>query len=702
MTKVHAVQADLGIQVVSNIAEVLDARLLLNSCDNGLIDDTNNSKDAAMMTNFTDQHDLFRAYDIRGARQLFTQDFIHALGNAFARLYLGAPSKKLCLIDRTAQNQVVQTQNINNRSNHHLIQPNTVVIGYDARCNSDTIAHTLADILHRQGLTVIYLGLVTTPMMAFWAERYDGHGIMVTASHSKKDILGVKWLVGTASPSYEDIETLYQNLTLDSTTKPNNIPSNSFIHLPAETVAHTYIAAISHVMTHIHQPNVGEDSNKAHEQCLDKLAITVVIDCMHGATSNIAQPLFERFCQRVILLNDTPDGNFPSGNPDPTEPNRLAELQQTVMVHEADMGLAFDGDGDRLMIVDNRGKVVAPDHLLYLLAQVAMTERAVTDTDTETLTKSGTETVAPQVLFDVKCSHHLPHLLTRLGAVPVMTRTGSSLLRQQLAGERQAIFAGELSGHFIFNDGYFMAYDDAMYSGLRLLHWLTYTATVSQIEMPLLDYIANNNEADKKNDNAAQSKVINIKNGHSQPMTTGVWGEPKPLIAPFQLTDITQHLPLMVSTADHYLPLPTQSGHRCYIIEHLISFCHHLQELVQTNSHVTAPMSTTTPNKTVSATLSLTSPLTSCRCAHSAVQPTLAQAHELLPLGTRLSCIDGLRLDFEHGFGILRNSNTSHSLTVRFAGNSSADLQDVQARFVALCRPFHNSLAEQIATICPE
>ena len=690
--KAHAVPVDLGIQVVSSMTEALNARPLLNIGDNGLIDDDIDSKDAAMMTDFIDQQVLFRAYDIRGARQLFTQAFIHALGNAFARLYLGVPCEKISPTNRIARNPVARNpidhnQSPLSRSNYRSAQPNTIVIGYDARCSSDTIAHTLADILHHQGLTVIYLGLVTTPMMAFWAERYSGHGIMVTASHSKKDILGVKWIVGTASPSHEDIKALYQNLTLISTAKSANNANNSFVHLPAKTVARTYIAAINNVLNHIHQPNF----NKNHEQCLDKLAVTVVIDCMNGATSNIAQPLFERFCQKVILLNDSPNGNFPSGNPDPTEPNRLAELQQTVIVHEADMGLAFDGDGDRLMIVDNRGKVVAPDHLLYLLAQVAITERAVSDT--KTITKSSIETVAPQVLFDVKCSHHLPQLLTKLGAVPVMTKTGSSLLRQQLASERQAIFAGELSGHFIFSDGYFMVFDDAMYSGLRLLHWLTHTATVSQITC-----VASNNETSKTIANTANPKLINMENGHSPLMTTGVWGEPKPLVAPFQLTDITQHLPLMVSTADHYLPLPDHSGHRCSIIEHLISFCHHLQQLAQTDNEPKISTSIIMPNNTVTPVL----PFTSCRCAHSAVQPTLKHARELLPLGTRLSCIDGLRLDFEHGFGILRNSNTSHSLTVRFAGDSSADVKDIQARFVALCRPFHDSLAEQIATIRPE
>ena len=688
----------LDIQVVSNMTAALGTRSFV---DIWMTDDAvnyNDSKEAAVMTAFADQYELFRAYDIRGARQLFTQEFIQALGRAFAQLYLTVPYKSKNTLESltTGLSQAYPTSNKTtyNPAKHPLDQSNTVVIGYDARFNSDTIAHTLTHILHHYGLTVIHLGLVTTPMMAFWAERYDGHGIMVTASHSQKDTLGIKWLVNAASPSHKDIDTLYRNLSLKSASKPAIHFANRLVHLPVDTVANTYIEAIRKVLTHIHKPS--------NNRGLAKLNITLVIDCMHGATSNIAQALFERFCHKVILLNDTPNGDFPTGNPDPTEPNRLAELQQNVMVYEADMGLAFDGDGDRLMIVDNRGKVVAPDHLLYLLAQVAITERekATTNNVSNDASKEpDIRNIEPQVLFDVKCSHHLPKLLTALGAVPMMTKTGSSLLRRQLAGERQAIFAGELSGHFIFNDGYFIAYDDAMYSGLRLLHWLTYTATINQIPMitqPSTDTNINTN--DKVRNNTTANKDIDKQSEQRFPMTTGAWGEPKPLTAPFQLTDITQHLPLMVSTADHYLPLPQPAESHCSIIEHLIGFCHYLQQWVQTDCHseITTPIILSNEGITVPL------PLTSCRCVHSAAQSILAQAHELLPIGTRLSCIDGLRLDFDHGFGVLRKSNTSHSLTVRFAGDSFSDLRDIQSRFVALCRPFYNTLAEQIATICPE
>lgn len=599
------------------------------------------------MSDFAAQHSLFRAYDIRGDRQYFTPEFIEALGFAFATLYQA----------KVAASHAASATGVSN----------TVVIGYDVRCNSNTIADRLAYRLDACGLQVVRLGLVTTPMMAFWAEQYGGHGIMVTASHSAKNNLGIKWLIDNTSPSGGEIQQLYHQLVMPPlttscrahcaispnthATSPNSPPTDTphkhMITLPAHTVASDYIDAIAQIFARIHP-------NKART----KFNFRLVIDCMHGATSSFAHTLFSSFFTHVTMLNDLPNGNFPTGNPDPTEPNRLAELQQTVIVTEADLGLAFDGDGDRLMVVDNSGKVIAPDNLLYLLAQVALSERPL-----KTTTPRTHDTIAaPQVIFDVKCSHHLPILLKKLGAIPVMTRTGSSLLRQQLQRcADKAIFAGELSGHFIFNDGYHIAYDDAMYAGLRLLHWLLKTATPTNFGI-------------------TDPQII-----------TDVWGEPRDRTMPYTMTDITRHLPTLVSTADHYLPRPKGSACGCSLVRHLTNFCHHLQHLAeQAVQYERAPTQGT-------VTLAPT-----CDPMLTQVCLTPKQARQLLPLGTRLSCIDGIRLDFPHGFGVLRESNTSHSLTVRFAGDCSTDLQDVQARFVALCQPFDASIAAQIAAIRAE
>lgn len=608
------------------------------------------------MSFFANQRSLFRAYDIRGDEQYFTPDFLHALSVAFVRLYQRS----------SAAAKAMATSHCMGDTDCKIP---TVIVGYDVRRGSDDIAQMLATILQQQGLQVINLGLITTPMMAFWTEQYDGHGIMVTASHSAKGVLGIKWLVNNTSPSAQDIQTLYQDLSPALTTVApshnqhgidpsitltayeqtidNDLGSElSVISLPTDTVATPYIQAIAEVLTTLY-PKQNLFSTPKHPA--KKLNLTIVIDCMHGATSRIAKPLFNRFCQQVIILNDTPDGSFPMGNPDPTEPNRLAELQQTVIVHEADVGLAFDGDGDRLMVVDNLGKVINPDHLLYLLAKVAVTERlkplddALFD--------------APKVLFDVKCSHHLPILLSAMGATPVISKTGSSLMRQQLQClDSHIVFAGELSGHFIFNDGYFTAHDDAMYAGLRLLHWLAYTATIP----------------------------------NDRPTATfNAWGESIDQPRYYRLTDMTQRLPTLISTSDHYLPLAETTDKHSDIIKELAEFCAHLQHAVHASLDNNDDMLLELIN------------VSSCDCALNTPPFTVLQAKQLLPLGTRLTCIDGVRLDFSHSFGVLRQSNTSHSLTVRFAGDSIEDLQQVQARFVALCRPFDANLAKQIAAIIP-
>ena len=601
---------------------------------------------------FAAQHSLFRAYDIRGSRQHFTTDFIQALGYAFAHLYH------------------VQQDSDNKK--------NIVVIGYDVRRDSDVIAQNLATILSECGLQVIQLGLITTPMMVFWAEQYQGHGIIVTASHSARDVLGIKWLVNHQSPSVEDIQALYQQVTQQQLTvrsldnsmlEKSGLPkdglqengfkttdfqkvivkkdtqkgykalstprhvvdnpiSNQQMSLSPEQVAAHYIDAIVQVFKALYPHD--------NQSFLTKLDLVVVIDCMHGATSHIAPQLFDRFCHHVITLNDTPNGDFPAGNPDPTEPHRLKQLQQSVINHQADIGIAFDGDGDRLMIVDNIGKVVTPDYLLYLLAKVILTERPVACTQLQS---------PPQILFDIKCSHHLPKLLNELGAEPIISKTGSSLMRQQMQDSAgQIVFAGELSGHFIFNDSRFIVYDDAIYAALRLLHWLA----------------------------ADHSNSLN-------PTTN--------------LANIIYQLPNIVSTADHYLPLPVNASTDCSIIEQLTRLCVYLQQLIK----VTAPPPTQAEYQVLS-----TCQRTLCSCSIKSLPISIEQAKDLLPIGTTLSCIDGVRLDFAHGFGVLRQSNTSHNLTARFAGDSMAHLQDIQAKFAALCRPFDENLAAQIVAISPQ
>ena len=627
------------------------------------------------MPSFAAQQSLFRAYDIRGTNRYFTDAFVQALAHSFAQLY---SAESHHLTQALTQDIDANTADVTYSPDTTInVQDNTVaetivVIGYDMRHGSERIARILSSMLTQQGLRVIQLGLITTPMMAFWAEQHQGHGIIATASHSAKDILGIKWLVAHKSPSSTEIQTLYRQLihNEDSSTNPVKSSSLDSVHtrirthidagisaepssellqeLPAKQVADTYIDAIETVFHQL--PCENHTASAKDKTPLPKLDLTVVIDCMHGATGIITQHLFDRFCQRVIVLNDKPNGNFPLGNPDPAEPNRLTALQQTVLSHQADIGLAFDGDGDRLMIVDDNGHVVMPDHLLYLLARIAITERPNFAPNSST---------APEVLFDIKCAHHLPNLLMDIGATPVISKTGSSFMRQQIQHpESQIIFAGELSGHFIFNDGRFIAYDDAVYAALRLLHWYA--------------------QYRKRHDKEA-------------------------------LTAIIRRLPDMISTADHYLPMPQTAVSDCSIMEQLTRVCAYLQRLVDRPTHsasfgIDLDVDVSFDNYPLTSATLLSSLCKSPVCTCSSVRSNIdiEQAKHLFPVGTKLSCIDGVRLDFAHGFGVLRQSNTSNSLTARFAGDSMNDLKDIQATFAALCRPFNAELATQIVAMPAE
>lgn len=525
------------------------------------------SLNSMLLHPFLPQQKLFKAYDIRGDVRLFTDDFLWALANSFAKQFVQA----------SAQN---------------------VVIGYDVRTHSRDMASFLAHACEQHGLTVIWLGQVTTPMMAYMAHIQGGNGLMVTASHCDKTINGIKWLIGGESPSSQDIQDLYFCLADEPAVIPS-VPLYQQLQQALSARPHTddafvsYQAAMQQALAALPKAH-SDPSENQDKQAVSTRPIThcapkrLVIDCMHGATSIFAQALFSGLGYDCVMLSDTPDGTFPAGNPDPTENGRLSALCKRVVATQADLGLAFDGDGDRLMIVTAAGDVVSPDHLLYLLANIALAELPV----------SHRTALQPEVIFDVKCSHYLPRLISAQGAVPVMEKTGSSLMRKSLQNKsRHSVFAGELSGHFLFNDGYFVLHDDAMYAAARLLNWLAYQ--------------------------------------------------------PQSLSQLVAALPMGVSTADMYLPMATSEAGQ-YLV-----------------------------NKLTQRTKKLFSWLKSAVHAK------------------QINTIDGLRLDFAHGFGIVRKSNTGNFLTVRFCGDSLADLTHVQTVFVDLCRDVDAHLAAQVASIQP-
>lgn len=462
---------------------------------------------------FARHRSLFKAHDIRGSALLFDDAFMVALATSFAKLYSEHSSTAL-------------------------------VLGYDARPQSKTLALTFLPILQKAGIHIIWLGLTTTPAMAYFAHtKTAGNGIIMTASHSPKDILGLKWLVHGNSPDSEQIENLFAQLT---PCPPIALPPN-----PAPISFQPYTQALLQVFNRLNRHDLS--------------SMTLVIDCLNGATSHLASTIFAQLGVKWIMLNNNPDGTFPKGNPDPTEPNRLAELQTAVLAHKADLGLAFDGDGDRLAVVDDKGRVVASDWLIWLLAQASQT------------------TPAP-VIFDIKCSHTLTRLFKARHITPIMVKTGSSHLRRLLQGDhRMASFAGELSGHFIFNDGKFICHDDGIYAGLRLLAYL----------------------GNKK------------------------------------LSSILDNLPPIVATPDLYLDAPNDNPK---------AFMQNLTTLIQHSS-----------------------------------------------LKNHLIDIDGVRLEFDTGFILMRASNTANQLTLRATFDSQHDFQRISQNFCELLTTLDSNFANSIA-----
>ncbi len=557
------------------------------------------------LTAFSDQRTLFKAYDIRGERQLFTTEFMTALSHALARCFV-------------------------QHANPKHANSNQVVIGFDARHHSETLAKHMASSLQAHGFEVIWLGLVTTPLMAFWANKYQGHGVIATASHSEPHINGLKWLINSQSPNSKQIQKLYQQLSSDPSSHTNKInnketatatpkpaqPLPKLIALSRQEVLTPYINKAVEALNSINKSRLAEigSAHKANTKSVGS-ALKIVIDCLNGSTGLFAEDFYKShpsLCSEVIMLNANVDGDFPKGNPDPMEYNRLHELSAAVLQHKADLGLSFDGDGDRLMVVDSKGQPLVADHLLYLLSRVAIEDHFTS------CSCNHADSCTPTVIFDVKCSHHLPALINQAGAQAQMSKTGSSILRRTLQSNKDGteshnLFAGELSGHFIFNDGHFLLHDDAMYAGLRLLNWLRY-----------------------------------------QPET---------------LAEIIDTLPQMVSTPDVYLPLANYS----YDVSKDTS----LPDVEQGSQPILNKLS--------------------ALCQK--LQTNIKDLTPSLPADARLTCIDGLRLDFSYGFGIIRSSNTSNSLTVRFAGDSLSDVNQIQGYFVHLCQSINEELANQVANI---
>ena len=304
-----------------------------------------------------------------------------------------------------------------------------VVVGRDGRLSSPALAEALIEGLRSTGRDVIDIGRVPTPVTYFATYHLGtGSGVEVTGSHNPPDYNGLKVMLGGETLSGEAISDLHRRI------RENDLLEGEG-SVRRQDLLGDYIDRIAGDVT-LHRP------------------LKVVVDCGNGVAGEAA-PLVLRSlgCEVEELFCDI-DGTFPNHHPDPSVPANLETLIATVREHGADVGLAFDGDGDRLGVVDAGGKIIWPDRLMMLFAIDILSRQPGAD-----------------IIFDVKCSAHLARIITENAGVPLMWRTGHSLIKAKLK-ETGAPLAGEMSGHLFFNDRW-DGFDDGIYAAARLLEILS-------------------------------------------------------------------------------------------------------------------------------------------------------------------------------------------------------------------------------------
>jgi phosphomannomutase len=300
-----------------------------------------------------------------------------------------------------------------------------VAVGYDGRLSSPTLESALVSGLTESGCDVVRIGLGPTPMLYFAAFTLDvDAGIMITGSHNPSDYNGFKMTVAKKPFFGPDIQ-----------------------RLGAVASVGDFAAGAGIVVEHRVFDSYGE---RLLRDYAGKRRLKIAWDAGNGATGAAMVALTNRLPGEHILLNETIDGRFPAHHPDPTEPKNLVQLQAAIAEHGCDLGIAFDGDGDRIGVVDGKGRILWGDQLMVLLAEDIIKTRP-----------------GATIIADVKASQVLFDEIARMGGTPLMWRTGHSLIKTKMA-ETGAPLAGEMSGHIFFADRYY-GYDDALYAAVRLL-----------------------------------------------------------------------------------------------------------------------------------------------------------------------------------------------------------------------------------------
>ena len=458
---------------------------------------------------------IFKAYDIRGVvPSTLNVEVAHALGRAFG-------------------------------THAQTCGETVVAVGRDGRLSGPSLVDALVRGLVEAGMQVIDVGAVTTPMLYFAASTVCRSGIQVTGSHNPKDYNGFKMVIGGRAIYGDEIQGLYQIMQ-----------AQSWVLKAGGSVRSVDVSAD-------YQARIVGDIRLSRPMKL-------VVDCGNGIAGASAPAIFRALGCEVIELFSEVDGTFPNHHPDPSKLENLNDVIEALRTTDAELGLAFDGDGDRLGIVTKDGQIIFPDRQMGLFAQ-----------DVLTRVPGGT------IVFDVKCSQRLAPTIRSAGGQALMFRTGHSLIKAKMK-EIDSPLGGEMSGHIFFKERWY-GFDDGTYAGCRLLEILSRSPDASAV----LNALPTSHSTPELNVGCAE-------------------GEPHRLSTELQK--------LVVSTG---LPSPA----------------HHPQVCV----------------------------------------------------------IDGLRIDWDDGFGLIRASNTTPVLVLRFEGQTPEALARIEHDMLALLRQVKPDAAFQEA-----
>ena len=348
---------------------------------------------------------IFRAYDIRGVvGKTLTVHAVQEIGRA-----IGSEAR--------ARSQA------------------GMAVGRDGRTSSPELTNALITGLRSSGCDVIDIGLVATPVLYFATFHLEtGSGVMVTGSHNGPEYNGLKIVIDNATLAGEAIQSIRQRIESGDMTSGQG-------SLQSADITADYLRRVT------------EDIPVALGG-----AYKVVVDCGNGAAGGIAPQVYRAMGHDVIELYCEIDGNFPNHHPDPSQPGNLQALIARVKETQADIGFAFDGDGDRLGVVDGEGNIIWPDRQMMLFARDVLSRNP-----------------GAPIIYDVKCSRHLKAIIETNGGKPLMWKTGHSLIKSKMK-ETDAPLAGEMSGHIFFKERWY-GFDDAIYAGARMLEILAGTKT---------------------------------------------------------------------------------------------------------------------------------------------------------------------------------------------------------------------------------